>query len=131
MRNTEERVLAVKLRTKEIEGQKRIRRGRMLCISSFAACLLLLVGLSFIMPGVMDFMTDDEYVHLDTAASIFDGSNFFGFVFIGFLAFALGVSVTILSYKIKLANQLDQEDKEDKRDKGDKESKEGKENKDD
>ena len=131
MRNTEERVLAVKLRTKEIEGQKRIRRGRMLCISSFAACLLLLVGLSFVMPGVMDFMTDDEYVHLDTAASIFDGSNFFGFVLIGFLAFALGVSVTILSYKIKLANQLDQEDKEDKRDKGDKESKEGKENKDD
>ncbi len=31
-------------------------------------------------------------------------------------AFALGVSVTILSYKIKLINQLNQEDKEDKDD---------------
>ena len=116
MRNTEERVLAVKLRTKEIEGQKRIRRGRMLCISSFAACLLLLVGLSFVMLGVKDSMTDDKYANFGTAASIFDGSDFFGFVLIGFLAFALGISVTILSYKIKLTNQLDQEDKEDKDD---------------
>ncbi|MCK9268081.1 MAG: DUF4179 domain-containing protein [Alkaliphilus sp.] len=120
MRNTEERVLAVKLRTKEIEGQKRIRRGRMLCIGSFAACLLLLVGLSFVMPGVMYSMSDDKYSNFGTAASIFDGSNFFGFVLIGFLAFALGISVTILFYKIKLINQLDQEDKEDKEDKGDK-----------
>ena len=116
MRNTEERVLAVKLRTKEIEGQKRIRRGRMLCISSFAACLLLLVGLSFVMPGVMNSMSGGEYTNFGTAASIFEGNNFFGFVLIGFLAFALGVSVTILSYKIKLTNQLDQEDKEDKDD---------------
>ncbi len=116
MRNTEERVLAVKLRVKEIEGQKRIRKGRMLCISSFAACLLFLMGLSFIMPRIMDSMTGDEYANFGTAAGIFDGSNFFGFVLIGFLAFALGVSVTILSYKIKLINQLNQEDKEDKDD---------------
>lgn len=113
MRDTEERVLAVKLRTKKIEGQKRIRRGRVLCISSFAACLLLLVGLSFVMPSVMDSMSDDKYANFGTAASIFDGSNFFGFVLIGFLAFALGVGVTILSYKIKLISRLNQEDKED------------------
>jgi len=116
MRNTEERVLAVKLRTKEIESQKQIRKGHMLCISSFAACLLLLVGLSFVMPGVMNSMPDDGYANFGTAAGIFDGSNFFGFALIGFLAFALGVSVTILSYKIKLINQLDQKDKEGKDD---------------
>ncbi|MCK9218360.1 MAG: DUF4179 domain-containing protein [Firmicutes bacterium] len=116
MRNTEERVLAVKLRAKEIEDQKRIHRGRILCISSFAACLLFLVGISFVMPGVMGSMTDDGYTNFGTAASIFDGSNYFGFILIGFLAFALGVSVTILSYKIKQINYLYQEDKEDKDD---------------
>lgn len=101
MRNTEERVLAVKLRTKEIEGQKRVRRGRIICISSFAVCLLFLAGLSFVMPGIMDSMPDDKYSHFGTVASIFDGSNFYGFVLIGFLAFALGVGMTILAYKIK------------------------------
>jgi len=116
MRNTEERVLAVKLRIKEIESQKRIRRGHILCISSFAACLLLLVGLSSIMPSIMNSMSDDGYANFGAAASIFDGSNYFGFILIGFLAFALGVSVTILSYKIKLINQTDQIDKEDKDD---------------
>lgn len=116
MRTTEERVLAVKLRIKKIEGQKRIHRGRMLCIGSFAACLFLILGLSFVMPRVTDPMSDDGYVSFNTAASIFDGSNCFGFVFIGILAFALGVSVTILSYKIKLINQSDQEDKEDRDD---------------
>ncbi|MGI6586622.1 MAG: DUF4179 domain-containing protein [Lutisporaceae bacterium] len=116
MRSTEERVLAVKLRAKEIEGQKRIRRGRMLYISSFAACLLFIVGLSFVMPSVMDSMSDDGYVNFGTAASIFDGRNFFGFVLIGFLAFALGVSVTVLSYKIKQRNQLNPEGGEDKDD---------------
>lgn len=116
MRNTEERVLAVKLRTKEIEGQKRIRRGRMLCISSFAACLLLLVGLSFVMPGVMDIMSDGDYTNFSTAASIFEGSNFLGYVLIGFLAFVLGVSVTILSYRISLKNKMDKENKEDRDD---------------
>jgi len=116
VRSTEERVLAVKLRTKEIEGQKRIRRGRMLCVSSFAACLLLLAGLSFVMPGVINSMSDNKYANFGMAASIFGGSNFLGFVLIGFLAFALGVSVTILSYKIKLINQLDQEATEGKDD---------------
>ena len=116
MRTTEERVLAVKLRIKKIEGQKRIHRGRMLCIGSFAACLFLILGLSFVMPRVMVAMPDTGYDNFATTASIFDGSNFYGFALIGFLAFALGVSVTILSYKIKLINQSDQEDKEDRDD---------------
>lgn len=116
MRNTEERVLAVKLRIKKIEGQKRIHRGRMLCIGSFAACLLFLMGLSFIMPRVMVAMPDTGYDNFATTASIFDGSNFYGFALIGFLAFALGVSVTILSYKIKQRTSINHEEEEDRND---------------
>lgn len=114
MRNTEERVLAVKLRAKEIEDQrKRMRRTYMLNISSLAVSLIFIVGLSFVIPGVMDNMSDSEYANFGTAASIFERSNSLGYVLIGFIAFALGVSVTILSYKIKLKNQLDKGYKDD------------------
>lgn len=116
MRNTEERVLAVKLRAKEIEVQKRMHKGHMLSISSVAVCLMLIVGLSFAMPRVMDSMYDGDYTNFGTAAGIFEGSNSLGYVLIGFLAFALGVSVTILSYRISLKNKINQENKEDRDD---------------
>ena len=111
MRTTEERVLAVKSRIKEIEDQKRAWKGRMTGISSLAACLMFIAGLSFVMPGVMDSMADGDYANLATTASIFEKNNFLGYILIGLIAFALGISVTILSYKIKLMNFLNQEDK--------------------
>ncbi len=113
MKNTEERVLAVKLRAKEIETQKRIHRRHMLSISSLAASLILIVGLSFFMPGLMTSMSDCGYSNFGASASIFDESNILGYILTGFLAFALGISVTILSYKIKLKNQLDKEARDD------------------
>ncbi len=113
MRNTKARVLAVTLRAREMEAQKRARRGRMLTLASLTLSFALIAGLSFLMPGVMAAISDCEYRNFGAAASIFDGSHVFGFVLIGVLAFALGVSVTILSYKLKLNNQLDQEAKED------------------
>ncbi len=116
MRNTEQRVLAVKLRTKEIENQRRIMKRRIICIGSPLVSILFLVGLAFIMPSVMGCMSENDYGNTGSAASIFDGSNFFGFVLVAFIAFVLGVSVTILSYKIKIKNQLEQEDKENKGD---------------
>lgn len=109
MRNIEDRVLAVKLRAKEIENQKRVNRRRVLVIGSFVASLMIITSLSFLMPGIMDSMPDDSFTNSSGAAGIFEGSSFFAFVLIGFLAFVLGISVTILAYKIKKLNQQDQE----------------------
>lgn len=111
MRTTAERVLAVKLRCEKIESQKRIRTRRVVATGTFAASLLIIVGLSLVMPGLISSMPGDKYDIFGTAASMFDGSNFYGFVLIGFLAFALGVSVTILAYKTKELNQRDKEGK--------------------
>lgn len=106
MRNTEERILAVKQRAKEIERQKRIRKGRIVMVSYTAASLLLIIGLSFAMPGIMAGMPESEYAYFGAAAGIFDQKGGFGYVLIGLLAFLLGVSVTILAYRLSLRKRL-------------------------
>ncbi len=106
MRNTEERVLAVKQRAKEIERQRRIRQDRIVMGSHAAASLLLIIGLSLAMPGIMAGMPESEYAYLGAAAGIFEQNGGFGYVLIGLLAFLLGVSVTILGYRLRLRKQL-------------------------
>jgi multisubunit Na+/H+ antiporter MnhB subunit len=113
MRNTEERVAAVKLRVKEMKRQKQVRQDRFISMSSVAACLLFIIGFSFAMPGMLLGLPGGAHTYSGTAASIFDGSRGFGYVFIGVLAFSLGVSVTILCYRIRLRNQMTREDTED------------------
>lgn len=113
MRNTEERVLAVKHRAKEIERQMRIRKNRIVTLSYAAACFLLIAGLSFAMPGLVAGMPEGEYTYFGAAAGIFDKNGCFGYVLIGVLAFLLGVSVTILAYRLNMRNRLKREDSED------------------
>lgn len=106
MRNTEERVAAVKLRVKEMERQKQVRQGLIISISPVAVCLLFIIVLSFAMPSMLVGLSSGVHTYSGTAASIFDGSRGFGYVLIGVLAFSLGVSVTILCYRIRLRNQM-------------------------
>jgi uncharacterized membrane protein len=113
VRNTEQRVAAVKRRAIEIQRQKQMRRSRMIGISSAAACLIFIVGLSFAMPEIMAGMVNGAYTYAGAAASIFDESGGFGYVLIGLLAFVLGVSVTILCYRIRLRSQNNHENTED------------------
>jgi hypothetical protein len=113
MRNTDERVAAVKLRVKEMKRQKQVRQGRIIGMSSVAASLLFIIGLSFAMPDMLVELPGGVHVYSGIAASIFDGSRGFGYVLIGVLAFSLGVSVTILCYRIRLRNQMTRGDTED------------------
>lgn len=113
MRNTEERVAAVKLRVEEMKRQNKLRQARIISRASVAACLLFIIGLSFAMPSMMKGLSDDLHTYSGTAASIFDASTAFAYVFIGVLAFTLGACVTILSYHIRLRDQMTSEDRED------------------
>lgn len=110
MRNTEERVAAVRLRVKAMKRQKQVRQGRIIGLSSVAAGLLFITGLSFALPGMLSGLPGGAHTYSGTAASIFDGNRSFGYVLIGVLAFCLGVSVTMLCYRIRLRNQEDRED---------------------
>ena len=74
MRNTDERIIAVKERAKEMERQKQMRRSRITGISSAVASLILVIVLSFAMPGLILTSSGGEYAYSGTAAGIFDRS---------------------------------------------------------
>lgn len=102
MRSSEERVAAVKRRTAQLEAQRRWRRRRAAALGSAAACLLLIICLSFAVPGISARLAEGNYGIYGAAASMFGGSAAAGYIIIGLLAFALGVLVTVLCFKLKL-----------------------------
>lgn len=112
MRTTEERVEAVRRRTAQIEQQKRHRRNRIVTLSSAAFCLALITGISFSMPELSEELTAADFAGYETAAGIFGGSAAAGYFVIGLFAFALGVCVTILCFRLR-AFQKDQEKSEE------------------
>lgn len=52
MRSHEERVAETKRRIAKIEQEKRLRHNTVTMASAVAACLVLLIGASFAMPGI-------------------------------------------------------------------------------
>lgn len=115
MRSNEERVAAVKRRSKYLEQESRKRRGRIVRLSSIAACFVLIIGLSLAMPGIVRNFSDDAPGYSAMTASVFHGSGALGYIVIGLLAFALGVCVTVLCYQLKRMEQ-EQKAEETRRD---------------
>ena len=112
MRSNEERVVEVKRRIAEKERQKKLRRSRIAAVSAVAACLVLLIGASFAMPGIAAGIQTGDYFGFETAASIFHSGVALGYVVIGLLAFLLGVCVTVLCFRLRQMNREDGQDKE-------------------
>ena len=109
MRSHEERVTETKRRIAKIEQEKRLRRNTITMASAVAACLVLLIGASFAMPGIAAGIQTGDYFGFETAASIFHSGVALGYVVIGLLAFLLGVCVTVLCFRLR---QMDREDTE-------------------
>ena len=112
MRSHEERVAETKRRIAQIEREKRRRRNTITMASAVAACLVLLIGASFAMPGIAAKIQTGDYVGFETAASMYGGSAALGYIVIGFLAFLLGVCVTVLCFRLRQMNRDDTQDKE-------------------
>ena len=112
MRSHEERVAETKRRIAKIEREKRLRRNTITMASAVAACLALLVGTSFAMPGIAAHIQTGDYSGFETAASIFHGGAALGYIVIGLLAFLLGVCVTVLCFRLRQMNREDDQDKE-------------------
>ena len=109
MRSNEERVAAVKWRVTQVERKKRQRRNRVVALVSVAACLAVIVGISFAMLGVSEKLTAGDYAGYEAAASIFSDSTVAGYLIVGLLAFVLGVCVTVLCIKLKAFQKTDTE----------------------
>ena len=112
MRSLEERVAETKRRIAKIERVKRRRRNTITIASSVAACLVLLVGASFAMPGIAASIQAGDYADFETAASMYGGGAALGYIVIGLLAFLLGVCVTVLCFRIRQLSRENAQDKE-------------------
>ena len=112
MRSHEERVAETKRRIAKIERAKRRRRNTITISSSVAACLALLIGASFAMPGIAASIQTDNYSGFETAASMYGGGAALGYIVIGLLAFLLGVCVTVLCFRLRQMSREDDQNKE-------------------
>ena len=112
MRSHEERVAETKRRIAKIERAKRLRRNTLAMASAVAACLVLLIGASFAMPGIAAKIQTGDYVGFETAASIFHGGAALGYIVIGLLAFLLGVCVTVLCFRLRQMSREDGQNEE-------------------
>lgn len=110
MRSNEERAAAVKRRVRQLEMQRRRRRNLALALSSAAACLAIIAAVSLAMPGMAGRLAVGDYSGYETAASIFGGSAAVGYIAVGLLAFALGVFVTVLCFRLKVFDRRNGED---------------------
>ena len=109
MRSHEKRVAETKRRIAKIEREKRLRRNTITMASAVTACLALLIGASFAMPGIASRIQAGDYSGFETTASMYGGGAALGYIVIGLLAFLLGVCVTVLCFRLR---QMDREDTE-------------------
>ncbi len=101
MRSTDERIAAVKARSRTMQIRRHRRRGIVVTGLSTAACLVIIVGLSAYIPSVLG---DTPAVWSETTGvygSIIASGGMLGFVVIGILAFCLGVALTLLCVKLR------------------------------
>ena len=112
MRSHEERVAETKRRIAARQREKRLRRNTITMASAMAACFALLIGASLAMPGIAASIQTGDYSGFETAASIFHGGVALGYIVIGLLAFLLGVSVTVLCFRLRQMNREDDQNKE-------------------
>ena len=99
MRTNEERAAAVRQRVTQIKQQKRRQRQRITALMAAAACLAVIVGVSFAMPALSEKLAGGYTAGYQAAAGIFGSGAAAGYVAVGVLAFVLGVAVTILCLK--------------------------------
>ena len=118
MLKNEERIAEVKRRIEEKERRQRLRYRQIVSAFCIAACLAVIVGVSFAMPGIVGQITPGTSSGFETAATILGGGTALGYMVIGLLAFILGVCVTILCFRIRQLNKEEQteEQKEDNED---------------
>lgn len=87
------------VRAEIIKRERAGRKRRVYAIISAAACLILIVGLSFLMPAIPGRIAAEPPDA--TSAALLAESGVGGYVFMGVTGFALGGAVTILFLKAK------------------------------
>ena len=118
MRTNEERIRLIHLRTAEIKKEKQKKQQKreqnLLDSGLLAACLLLVIGIGAVMPGVMENATAGTVSYTSGVASMVGNQGAVGYILMGLLSFLLGMCVTIVLYRLR--HRMEQKQQEDKRD---------------
>lgn len=99
---TDKEIAAEALR--RAEGMRRARRSRQSRLFTglaAAACLVLVVGLSFALSAVLPAQAPADADGGLYSASLLLGSGVGGYVLVGVVGFALGVAVTLLARRLR------------------------------
>lgn len=105
MRSNEERLQAVKRRASELEAKRIVRRNHFIRASALGLSLFLIIGIALFIPAVSEHAPATDYSPLGATGSIFGSGDSLGHILIAVLAFALGVAVTILFYRMSAKNR--------------------------
>lgn len=106
MRTDEERMEQIRRRTKKLRERDRKRKLMVLDVCCVAVCLVIILGIGAVMPGMSEQMQYRNVSGLTSgAASILGNSSSAGYIVIGILGFLLGVCITILMYRVHMRNK--------------------------
>ena len=100
MRSNEERILQMHKRAEELKHKNDVLRMWGTSAALVAACIVVIVLAGMAVPSALN---DPQSFGQDRSmsASIFATGSSLGFVVIGIFAFLLGVSITVLCYRLK------------------------------
>lgn len=101
MRTNEERQQLIYRRTVEIQKEQRKRRQQMLSGAGVAACLVIIIGMGCLLSGLTKQESVARMDYMTSMASMLGNYKALGYICMGILAFALGVCVTVLLYRLR------------------------------
>ena len=90
MRSHEERFAETKRRIAARQRKEQRRRSTIATVSAAAMCFVLIVGVSFAMPGMVTGIRPGDFAGFETAASMYGGGAALGYIVIGLFVLSLG-----------------------------------------
>lgn len=100
MRTDEERLNAMHKRAEQIEHRNHSIKAWGITAAALVASIALIFFVGMSMPGIVE-KTESFTQDQGMSASVFSSSSILGFVVIGIMAFALGIAVTILCFRLR------------------------------
>lgn len=101
MRTNKERQQLIYRRTLELRCKERRKKQCMFSACGVALCLMLVIGIGSFMPGVVKQASVGNIDYTMGTASMLGHYEALGYICMGVLAFALGVCVTVLLYRLR------------------------------
>lgn len=105
MRTSEERQRLIHKRITEIQREESRKRQNLIGGAGVMLCLVFIIGLGCWLPGVTSRASGRRVNYAAGVASMLGQNEALGYICMGILAFALGVCVTVLLYRLRAVQE--------------------------